>query len=160
MAITYGGKALIESKYLSAADLMGKHVPVLILKILLKQKIKGQGGLTDIKPVFMLKGWEKGWVLNKTNLNSIAEVYGSKAEKWIGQPVVLYATKVENGGKMVDAIRVDVDATNDHLEKLKQRPKTNGDGPETATEPKHDETTGEVIDPDLPADEETQPAAQ
>lgn len=109
--VLYNGKPLIPSKYLEAADLNGKRVAVVIERIAPRMELQSATGKKDKRPVFFLKGKEKGWVLNKTNLNRIAQVYGKNAETWVGKTVVLYAERVESFGDMVPAVRVDVDAT-------------------------------------------------
>lgn len=102
---------LFPSKYAKAADLRGKAVPVVIERIVPREKLMMQGGKSDTKPVVYLRGKEKGWVLNKTNARAMAKVYGPEVTEWIGKTVVIYATVVEAHGEQVDAIRVDVEAT-------------------------------------------------
>jgi hypothetical protein len=102
---------LFPSKYAKAADLRGKTVIVEIERIDPREKLMMAGGKSDQKPVVYLKGKEKGWILNKTNARSIAKVYGNEVMQWIGKPVAIYSASVEARGEMVDAIRVNVDAT-------------------------------------------------
>ena len=135
MKVTLNGKALIPSKYLEALDLGKSRVPVIIDGIEFA-KMRGDEG-DERKPLFRLRGKEKGWVLNTTNLNSIAEVYGPKAEAWIGKTVVIYGTKVEAFGEIKLAIRVDIDATQAAADKAKSNGASHGTDPE-ATEPAHD----------------------
>lgn len=111
MKVTFKGKPLITSKYLEAEDLMGKRVPVIIESVHERAKLKRDTGDEDNKPLFRLRGKEKGWVLNTTNLESIAEVYGHEADGWVGKTVVIYATRVRAFGETKLAIRVDIDAT-------------------------------------------------
>lgn len=145
MSVTFKGKPLIPSKYLEAADLQGKLVAVTIESIVARIELKNPKGEVDYRPMFRLAGKEKGWVLNKTNLKLIAQVYGSKADQWIGKTVVLYATRVESFGKTVDAIRVDVKAT-------EARAANGGAGkkgappPADDVEPAHNPETGETTD--------------
>ncbi len=57
--------------------------------------------------VLSLKGEDKGFVVNKTNMNTIAKALGSKeTEDWIGKAIKLYSTEVQLGDEMVEAIRV------------------------------------------------------
>jgi hypothetical protein len=126
--VSFGGKPLIPSKYLEAADLNGRRVTVVIEKIERNVEIRGTGNKKDRKPVFYLRGKEKGWVLNTTNLNRIAEVHGKRAEEWIGKPVVLYAERVESFGSMVPAVRVDVDATREAADGQASSSRANGNG--------------------------------
>jgi hypothetical protein len=142
MKVTYQGKAMIPSKYIEALDLQGKRVPVVIESIGYVE-LKGNGKSDDAqerKPLFKLRGKEKGWVLNTTNLESIAEVYGHEAEKWIGRTVVIYGTKVRAFGETKLSIRVDIDATQARAE----AEKGGKAAPANGAEPSHDATTGEV----------------
>lgn len=102
---------LFPSKYAKAADLRGKNVPVVIERITPREKLMMQGGKSDTKPVIYLRGKEKGWILNKTNAKAIAKVYGPEITNWIGKTVVIMSAEVEARGEMVDAIRVNIDAT-------------------------------------------------
>lgn len=144
MKVTFRGKPLIPSKYLEAADLQGKRVAVVIESIK-SAKMPARDNSSDsdeVKPLFSLQGKDKGWILNTTNLELIADVYGWEAEKWIGKTVVIYAAKVKAFGEWHQAIRVDGDAT---LERSKQQGKPAPVRP-SADEPAHDEATGEVTD--------------
>lgn len=60
------------------------------------------------KMVLKFQGKEKGLVLNKTNAMTIAHVYGPDANTWIGKGILLFTTRVDYAGQMVDAIRVRV----------------------------------------------------
>lgn len=60
----------------------------------------------DHKPVLYFQELEKGLVLNKTNGNTIAEVYGDDSDDWKGQPIVLFEMPVQFQGRMVQAVRV------------------------------------------------------
>lgn len=102
---------LFPSKYAKAADLRGKNVAVVIERIVPREKLMMQGGKSDQKPVIYLKGKEKGWILNKTNARSIAKVYGPEVGNWIGKTVVIMSAEVEARGEMVEAIRVNLEAT-------------------------------------------------
>jgi hypothetical protein len=95
---------LFPSKYLKAADLMGRAVAVVIAGIDPRAELQ-----------MRLAGKEKAWVLNKTNAHLIAEVYGNEVTGWLGKTVVIRAERVRFGGNMVEAVRVDVDATRARL---------------------------------------------
>lgn len=60
----------------------------------------------DRKLILHLDGMEKGLVLNKTNANSIAKLYGDETEDWRGKEIVLFETAVDFRGESVPAIRV------------------------------------------------------
>jgi hypothetical protein len=90
------------SKYLRAADLQGKNVSVVILSAEYEQI--GD----DNKIVIYFQGKEKGLVLNKTNANNIATVYGDDTDDWTGGDLILFPAMVDFQGRTVEAVRVRV----------------------------------------------------
>lgn len=123
---------LFPSKYIKAADLRGKRVPVTIESIDPRGELKGKNGKSETKPIVTLKGKDKEWVLNKTNASAIAKVYGNEVTSWLGKTVVLYGTRIQAGGEEVDAVRVDEAETRKRAGGARQ------------DEPAHDPATGEV----------------
>jgi hypothetical protein len=111
MSLTFEDKLLFPSEYLQAADLKGRTVTVEIESIDPWAELRTQGGGKKQKPVVHLVGKIKKLVLNKTNATAIAEVHGGDASKWTGRRIVLKPARDKFGGKMVDCIRVDVEAT-------------------------------------------------
>lgn len=92
--------AAFPSEYLKAADLQEQNVRVVMSHV----EIKEVGD--DRKPILYFQGKEKGLVLNKTNANNIALVYGDDTDEWTGKELVLFPTMVDYQGRSVDAIRV------------------------------------------------------
>lgn len=90
------------SNFLKAADLKGRAVTVIV------DAINYEKVGNDQKPIMYFKGKDKGMVLNKTNANAIAYVYGEETDNWIGQPVELFSMMVDFQGRPVQAIRVRV----------------------------------------------------
>lgn len=89
------------SKYVRAADLKNSEVTVVIATVDVENISP-----TERKLVMTFQGKQKGMVLNKTNANRIAYVYGNDTDDWIGKEIVLYPEMVEFQGRMVEAIRV------------------------------------------------------
>ena len=91
---------MYPSNYLRAADFEDGD-SVLTIKQVEEDSI-GQG--KDAKDVWVcyFKEEDKGLVLNKTNSNTIATLYGDDTDDWAGKPVTLYATEVQFQDKMVD----------------------------------------------------------
>ncbi len=87
------------SEYLRATDLQGHQVPVKISRAEMRDVGDGQ------KPVLYFEGKERGLILNKTNSNIIAAVYGDETEEWKGEEIVLFETMVDFQGRQVPAIR-------------------------------------------------------
>lgn len=92
-----------SSKYLKAADLRGREAAVQIAGI---QPIKMPDGKNKV--ILLFKDKQKGLVLNKTNANKIAAIYGQNLEEWTGKPVILYPDETNFQGEMVACVRVRV----------------------------------------------------
>lgn len=91
------------SRWLKAADLGGRKVPVVIAS----SAIENIGDDAD-KLVLYFQGKQKGLVLNVTNANMISEICGTdETDDWVGHEIVLFPTRVDFQGRRVDAIRVD-----------------------------------------------------
>ncbi len=97
---------LFPSKYLKATDLGDRQAPVIIEHILIED-IEGDEK-TVRKPVLYFKGKDKGLVLNVTNANAIAAVYGEETDDWMGQQIILYSRMVDFKGAEVAGIRVNI----------------------------------------------------
>jgi hypothetical protein len=97
---------LFPSDYITAADLRGRDVTVVIEGIEPRHELRREGGKKDHKPVVRMKNSAKKWVLNKTNARAIAKLYGTEVMGWLGKAVTLYPTKARFGSEEVDAIRV------------------------------------------------------
>jgi hypothetical protein len=95
--------------YLKASDLQGRNITISIHSVSMEEV----GG--DIKPILFFADAngakkDRGLVLNKTNSNIIAEMYGWETDEWGGKPIVLYPARVEFSGRIVDAIRVKLES--------------------------------------------------
>lgn len=88
------------SKYLKAADLQGRSVVVKMATI----RMEKVGD--DQRPVLYFVGKEKGVVLNKSNKNSIVDMYGAETDEWTGKPIELFTAYVDYQGKQTEAIRI------------------------------------------------------
>ena len=88
------------TKYLKASDLQGRDVTVKMGRV--EQEKIGD----DQKLILYFQGKEKGMVLNKTNANSIADVYGGETNDWYGQTIILFEQMVDFQGKRVPGLRV------------------------------------------------------
>lgn len=58
------------------------------------------------KPILFFKEYEKGVVLNKTNSNNIAKLYGSETDDWPGKTVILGTEMVTYQGETKPSIRI------------------------------------------------------
>lgn len=95
------------SNYLKAADIPeGRFIPFTIEQCV--NEDVGNDDKPENKPVLYFHGKQKGLILNRTNADSIAAVYGDETDDWRGKVVQLYASKVKFNGQMVGCIRVQV----------------------------------------------------
>lgn len=88
------------SKYLKASDLQGRNVTVKIGRVE-QEAINGEKKL-----ILYFQGKNKGMVLNKTNANNVAAIYGGETEDWYGKAIVLVEAMVDYQGQSVPAIRI------------------------------------------------------
>ncbi len=95
---------LFPSRFLKAADLQGREVPVTISHVGAEQ-LEGQHG-KETKGVVYFRVHSKGLVLNQVNATTIAEAYGDETDNWGNKHLVLYPTRTQFGAKMVDCIRI------------------------------------------------------
>ena len=99
---------IFPSNYLKAADLKGAQPRVTIASI--QMETLGQGKDAQDRPVIYFEGKEKGLVANKTNMSTIAAVFGDETDDWTGAEIVLFETMVDFQGKTTPAIRVKIPA--------------------------------------------------
>lgn len=90
------------SKWLKTEDLQGKPRVVTIEAV----GIEDIGDDGDRKPVMSFQGMEKGFVLNSTNFDTIAEAYGEETDDWHGHKIELYPTTTDFKGKRTPCIRI------------------------------------------------------
>jgi hypothetical protein len=92
---------LYPSRWLRASDVTK---PILTT---IKNVVVEEVGESEEKPVLYFQDpSHKPLILNRTNGQTIGLLYGDDTELWRGKPLVLFCTKVQFQGKMVDAIRV------------------------------------------------------
>lgn len=95
---------VFTGNFLKAEDLKGKSVKVKISDVEVKEFDDGK------KIILKFEGKDKGLVANKTNCAIIEEVTGSDdTDDWIGKSITLYTKKVEFSGRLVPAIRVQLE---------------------------------------------------
>jgi hypothetical protein len=93
------------SKYLKASDLQGREHKV-VLQTVIKEQVGKEANL-ELVVYFRVpvNGVNKPWVLNKTNANTISDLYGDNTGEWEGQSLVLKPVTIEFQGKATPAIR-------------------------------------------------------
>ena len=108
---------LYPSLYIRAADLHGKDVTLTIDRIEVMELQRADGSKEKKPCVFFAetvkKARENGepdkakrLVMNKTNARTVAGLYGTETDEWVGKKVILYAAMVSAFGKQTEAIRI------------------------------------------------------
>jgi hypothetical protein len=97
-----------DSKWLRAADIdeMADEETNTAVVTIERVELEEIGQDKQQKPVLYFKGIESGMVLNKTNANTIKDLYGNETDDWAGKRLGLFTTEVDFQGKQVLAIRV------------------------------------------------------
>ena len=93
------------SKFLKSGDIPDDADLILTIKEVVQESV-GQGEEAENKPIVYFTEQEKGLVLNKTNANAIAGMYGPETDGWAGKRIALFATEVDFAGKQTLALRV------------------------------------------------------
>lgn len=96
---------IFPSKYVKAADLQGRPV-TLAIKDVRVEEMTNHSNEKERKAVVYFEKATKGLVLNRTNAQIIANLYGDETDHWRGKRVTLYPTRVKAFGTMQDCIRV------------------------------------------------------
>lgn len=91
---------MYPSRWLAAAEIPDVGQTVTVRRIQLEEIGDGE------KWVLYFEELNKGLVLNKTNSQTIASLYGDDTDDWEGNQITLFPTQVDFQGKQVDAIRV------------------------------------------------------
>lgn len=103
--LTLNDELMFPSEYLAAVEFKGKDVTLTISRVE-KAELQMRGGTKKVKPILHFAETAKKLVCNVTNAESIAELYGTKAEEWVGKRVTFYPTTTPVGRKMEPCIRV------------------------------------------------------
>ncbi len=90
-----------NSDFLKADDIGTNFWTVTINAVYMKNFDDGSRKL-----FIMFQELDKGLVLNKTNADTIGDLYGRNTDNWIGKPVMLFTAPVDYQGKKVQAIRL------------------------------------------------------
>lgn len=120
------------SKYLKASDLQGRNVTVKMGRA----EVEKIG--EDKKLILYFQGKEKGMVLNKTNANNIAGIYGGDTDDWYGKEITLFEAMVDFQGKTVPALRVRAPRRDAPPRQAPQRQMVDADGYDDAPPPRND----------------------
>jgi len=118
--VTLNGELAVPSDYLAAVEFKGRDV-TLTISAVSKESLQMIDGSKKAKMVIRFEKTAKKLVCNKTNADSIAQLYGPEADKWTGKRVTFYPTRCLAFGEMVECVRV-----------REKKPSTNGHADEPA----------------------------
>ena len=99
-------RTMFNKDYIGAWDLNGKDQTVTIERVEARELVSGQARKKDKRPVAWFKGATKGFVMNTTNCRTVASMYGTNTDAWIGKKITIYPTVTDVGGQSTDCIRV------------------------------------------------------
>lgn len=100
-------KKLDNPDYLGAYSLQPGEEPVLTIKQVLYQAVKGEGGKKDDCRVAHFVEGVKPMILNATNCKTITKLYGTPfIENWAGAKIQVYATTTKLAGEEVECLRI------------------------------------------------------
>lgn len=103
-------KNYLDKDYLGSHNLeRGEEMLLTIAKFEGEEMVQRVGGKNDEKvpkPVLYFTEDVPKMILNITNASTIASLYGTHPDGWIGKQIQVYATPVKAFGKTQDALRV------------------------------------------------------
>ena len=101
-------KKMFPSNYIRACDLEGRgDVTVTIRELHLDEVHNPDTNGKETKPVLYFTKGTKGLILNVTNAETIAQLYGDDTDGWAGQRIALFLQPgVKAFGKVWDAVRI------------------------------------------------------
>lgn len=93
---------VFKSSSLKAADLAGREVTLTIAGF------KSQDFDDGTKLILSFQETDKDLICNKTNANTIKDMYGGTIDNWVGRQITLIQSQTDYGGKQVPCIRVKI----------------------------------------------------
>jgi hypothetical protein len=100
-------KQLKEGEYLGAWDLVpDKDIPVTIETVQQEEVFNPGNNKKEWKNVARFKDKTKGVILNSTNMDAIASLYGNNPKDWPGKVIALYRGTTKLRGVPVECIRI------------------------------------------------------
>ena len=111
--------------YIGAYILDPGQEMTLTIDRVVSEKIKGEKGKVDIRPVVYFKENIKPMILNNTNCMTIEFLTGSDLpDDWAGHKITIYGTPVTMGAETVEALRIKAtkpEKTNDDVYAMQRK---------------------------------------
>jgi len=99
-------KNFLDKDYLGSHNLEpGEEMQMTILKFEGEETIKTKDGEKLARVLYFKEDIPK-MIINITNGNTLAHLYGSHPEQWVGKTMQVHATPVKAFGKTQDALRI------------------------------------------------------
>ena len=95
---------LFPSRFIRSSDIGDSDLALTIVKV--DREEFGDGDHQETKPVLHFKETDKLLVLNVTNANTIADLYGNTVIDWSGKRIALFVKEVDFKGRQVMGIRI------------------------------------------------------
>jgi hypothetical protein len=92
-----------QSKYLNSTTFAAEKA--LRIKAVTAEMVQ-KGTQQEKRLVVWFTNHDKGLLLNKTNLRTLAGAFGNDADMWKGKIIVVFPTQTEFAGRIVSALRV------------------------------------------------------
>lgn len=96
---------LCPSPHLEALD-VGDGIGAAMVVTIARVEKREVGAEKVKKGVVYFAEFDRGLVLNKTNSRTIASLYGSNTDDWIGEQITIYRSETSFQNKTVPCIRV------------------------------------------------------
>lgn len=96
---------LCPSPHLEALDI-GDGIGAALVVTIARVEVREVGAEKVKKGVVYFSEFDRGLVLNKTNSRTIASLYGSNTDDWIGEEITIYRSETSFQNKTVPCIRV------------------------------------------------------
>lgn len=117
-------EALFKGAYIQAVEFGGK-APTMTIRGLDVVDLEDDNGKPKPKGVIWFRETDRGWVLNRTNAQCLAAMFGDETDGWIGKRVTLVSEIVSVGREKKPGIRVkgspEIDRTITAMIKLPRR---------------------------------------
>lgn len=96
---------MLTSSYLKQSDVDGEVV--VTVREVKKQNVARKDEDAEYKFVLFFEQYEKGLVLNATNIKRMGKACGEDTDDWVGKSVMLYVDpEIEYGGNIVGGLRI------------------------------------------------------
>lgn len=99
-------KTFTDQKFIGAYALPKNEDLTVTIKGARRQEVVSVGGRTQECFVITLEAPHKPMILNATNQKSIARLYGTDTDDWIGKQITLYASTTQLAGEQVECLRI------------------------------------------------------